>query len=149
METPFENRKLEIEQSTLKQLNTARKWAMFLAIIGFIFLGIMIVVGLIAGTFLKTFSSGENNSGISDSLMFIPILLIGLIYFFPVLFLFRFSKYISRAIQNLDNLQFHKAIKNLKLYFAYIGILIIIVLSIYIVILIVAGSSVAFLKGLG
>ena len=149
METPSENRKLEIEQSTLKQLNTARKWAMFLAIIGFIFLGIMIVVGLIAGTFLKTFNSGENNFGISDSLMFIPILLIGLIYFFPVLFLFRFSKYISRAIQNLDNLQFHKAIKNLKLYFAYIGILIIIVLSIYIVILIVAGSSVAFLKGLG
>jgi hypothetical protein len=149
METPSENRKLEIEQSTLKQLNTARKWAMFLAIIGFIFLGIMIVVGLIAGTFLKTFSSGEYNFGISDSLMFIPILLIGLIYFFPVLFLFRFSKYISRAIQNLDNLQFHKAIKNLKLYFAYIGILIIIVLSIYIVILVVAGSSVAFLKGLG
>lgn len=149
METPSENKKLEIEQSTLKQLNTARKWAMFLAIIGFIFLGIMIVVGLIAGTFLKTFSSGENNFGISDSLMFIPVLLIGLIYFFPVLFLFRFSKYISRSIQNLDNIQFHRAIKNLKLYFAYIGILIIIVLSLYIVILIVAGSSVAFLKGLG
>jgi hypothetical protein len=149
METPPENRKIEIEQSTLKQLNTARKWAMFLAIIGFIFLGIMIVVGLIAGTFLKTFSSGDNSFGLSDSLMIISIILLALIYFFPVLFLFRFSKYISRAIQNLDKLQFHKAIKNLKLYFAYIGILIIIVLSIYLVILIVAGSSVAFLKGLG
>ncbi len=149
METPPENRKIEIEQPTLKQLNTTRKWAMFLAIIGFIFLGIMLVVGLIAGTFLKAFSSGENSFGISDSLMFIPVILLGIIYFFPVLFLFRFSKYISRAIQNLDKLQFHKAIKNLKLYFAYIGILIIIVLSIYIVILIVAGSSVAFLKGLG
>jgi hypothetical protein len=149
METPPENLKLEIEQPTLKQLNTARKWAMFLAIIGFIFLGIMIVVGLIAGTFLKTFSSGENNFGISDKLVFIPILLIGLIYFFPVLFLFRFSKYVSRSIQNLDKLQFHKAVKNLKLYFAYIGILIIIILSIYIAILIIAGSSVAFLKGLG
>lgn len=149
METPTENKKIEIEQSTLKQLNTTRKWAMFLAIIGFIFLGIMIVVGLIAGTFLKAFGSGDNSFGISDSLMFIPVILLGLIYFFPVLFLFRFSKYISRAIQNLDKLQFHKAIKNLKFYFAYIGILIIIVLSIYIVILIVAGSSVAFLKGLG
>ncbi len=141
METPTENKKIEIEQSTLKQLNTTRKWAMFLAIIGFIFLGIMIVVGLIAGTFLKAFGSGDNSFGISDSLMFIPVILLGLIYFFPVLFLFRFSKYISRAIQNLDKLQFHKAIKNLKFYFAYIGILIIIVLSIYIVILIVAGSS--------
>ncbi len=149
METPPENRKIEIEQTTLNHLNTARKWAMFLAIMGFIFLGIMIVVGLIAGTFLKAFSSGENNFGIRDSLMFIPIILIAVIYFFPVLFLFRFSKYISRSIKNLDKNYFHKAIKNLKYYFAYIGILIIIVLSIYFVILIVAGSSVAFLKGLG
>ena len=149
METPSENRKIEIEQPTLRHLNTARKWAMFLAIIGFIFLGIIIVVGLIAGTFLKTFSLGDNSFGMSDSLIIISLILLALIYFFPVLFLFRFSKYISRAIQNLDKLQFHNAIKNLKLFFAYIGILIIIVLSIYIVILIIAGSSVAFLKGLG
>jgi magnesium-transporting ATPase (P-type) len=149
METPTENIKLEIEQSTLKQLNTARKWAMFLAIIGYIFLGIMIVVGVLAGTFLKTFSSGENNFGISDSLMFIPIILIAAVYFFPVLFLFRFSKYTSKAIKSLDKLIFHKAIKNLKYYFAYIGILLIIVMSLYFIILIIAGSSVAFLKGLG
>ena len=149
METPSENRNIEIEQPTFRHLNTARKWAMFLAIIGFIFLGIMIVVGLIAGTFLKTFSSGDNSFGVSDTLILISIILLALIYFFPILFLFRFSKYTSRAIQNLDKLQFNKAIKNLKFFFAYIGILIIIVLSIYIVILIVAGSSVAFLKGLG
>jgi hypothetical protein len=149
METPPEIRKIEIEQSTLSHLNTARKWAMFLAIIGFIFLGLMLVIGLIAGTFLKTFSSGENSFGISDSLIFIPIILIGVVYFFPVLFLFRFSKYISKAIHTLDKLEFHKAIKNLKYYFAYIGIVLIIILSIYLVILIVAGSSVAFLKGLG
>lgn len=149
METPPENIKLEIEQSTLKQLNTARKWAMFLAILGFIFLGIMIVVGLIAGTFLKAFSSGENNFGISDSLMFIPVILIAAIYFFPVLFLFRFSKYTYKAIKTFDKLYFHKAVKNLKFYFAYLGILAIIVLSVYFIILIVAGSSVALLKGLG
>ena len=149
METPPENKKIEIEQPTLKQLNTARKWAMFLAIIGFIFFGIMIVVGLIAGTFLKAFSSGENNFGINESLMFIPVILIAAIYFFPILFLFRFSKFISKAIKTLDKLYFHKAIKNLKYYFAYIGILVIIVLSVYFIILIVAGSSVAFLKGLG
>jgi hypothetical protein len=149
MELQPENTKIEIEQNTLKHLNSARKWAMFLAIMGFIFLGLMLVIGLLAGTFLKTFSSGENNFGIKDSLMFIPIILIAVLYFFPVLFLFRFSKYISRANRTLDKLYLHKAIKNLKYYFAYIGILIIIILSIYFVILIVAGSSVAFLKGLG
>jgi hypothetical protein len=149
METPPENRKIEIEHETLKHLNTTRKWAMFLAIIGFIFLGLILIIAIIAGTFLTAFGTGENGLGIPDSLMFIPILLIVGLYFFPVLFLFRFSKHTSHAIQNLDKQALHKGIRNLKLYFAYFGILIILILTLYIVVLIVAGSSMAFLKGLG
>jgi uncharacterized BrkB/YihY/UPF0761 family membrane protein len=148
METPLENRKIEIEQETLKHLNTTRKWAMFLAIIGFIILGLIVIIGLIAGTFLTAFNSGGKDLGIPESLMFVPILLLAVIYFFPVLFLFRFSKHTSHAVQTLDKLEFHKAIKNLKSFFVYIGVLIIIILSLYIVVLIVAGSSMAFLKGL-
>ena len=148
METNLEIRKIEIENETLKYLNTARKWAMFLAIIGFIFLGLIIVIGLIAGTFLTAFNSGEKSLGIPESLMFIPVLLVALLYFFPVLFLFRFSKHTSHAIQTLDKLEFHKAIKNLKSYFAYIGIMIIVVFTFYIAVLIIAGTSMAFIKGL-
>jgi hypothetical protein len=148
METPHENKKIEIEQETIKHLNTTRKWAMFLAIIGFIILGLIIIIGLIAGTFLTAFNSGGKDLGIPESLMFVPILLLAVIYFFPVLFLFRFSKHTSHAVQTLDKLEFHKAIKNLKSFFVYIGVLIIIILSLYIVVLIVAGSSLAFLKGL-
>jgi len=122
---------------------------MFLAIIGFIFLGLILIIGLLAGTFLTAFSTGQKGLGIPDSLMFVPIVLMSAIYFFPVLFLFRFSKHTSKAIRNFDKLEFHKAIKSLKAYFAYIGILIIIVLTLYIVVLIIAGSSMAFLKGLG
>ena len=148
METPLENRKIEIEHETLKHLNTTRKWAMFLAIIGFIILGLIVIIGLIAGTFLTAFNSGGKDLGIPESLMFVPILLLAVIYFFPVLFLFRFSKHTSHAVQTLDKMEFHKAIKNLKSFFVYIGVLIIIILSLYIVVLIVAGSSLAFLKGL-
>ncbi len=148
METNPEPRKIEIDEQTLKYLNTTRKWAMFLAIIGFIFVGLIIIIGLIAGTFLTAFNSGEKGLGIPESLMFIPVLFIALIYFFPVLFLFRFSKHTSHAIHTLDKQVLNRAIKNLKLYFAYIGILIIIVLLIYIIALIVAGTSMAFLKGL-
>jgi len=149
METTLENRKIEIDQEILNNLNTTRKWAMFLAIIGFIILGLIIVFGLIAGTFLTIFNLGEKGLGVPESLMFIPILLLALIYFFPVLFLFRFSKHTAHAVQTLDKQSLHKAIRNLKSYFVYIGVLIIIVLIFYIVGLIVAGSSMAFLKDLG
>jgi hypothetical protein len=147
MDTP-ELQKIEIGPETLKHLNTARKWAMFLAIISFILLGLVTIIGLIAGTFLKIFSGGEKSLGVPDTLMYIPLIAMALIYFFPVLFLFRFSKFSHRAILNFDTKMFHKAIKNLKYYFAYIGILIIVIFSIYIVVLIVAGSSIAFLQGL-
>jgi hypothetical protein len=149
MDTPLENTKIELEPETLKHLDSTRKWAMFLAIMGFIFLGLLLIIGIIAGTFLSAFGTGQKGLGIPESLMFIPFLLIAAIYFFPVFFLFRFSKHTSHAIHTLDKTELHKGIKNLRLYFTYIGILIIIVLSIYVVILIVAGSSLAFLKGLG
>jgi hypothetical protein len=148
MDTQTEAKGIEIGTETLKDLNIARKWAMFLAIIGFIVLGLFIILGLIAGTFLKTFGGGESISGIPESLIFISYIILALVYFFPVMYLFRFSKFTSRAILSLDRKYLDKAIKNLKLYFAYIGILIIIILSFYIVVLIVAGSSIAFLKGL-
>jgi hypothetical protein len=148
MTSPPEYKRIEVEQDTLAHLNTARKWAMFLAIMGFIFLGLAVIIGLLAGTFLTAFSTGQKGLGIPESMMFIPVILLGAIYFFPVLFLFRFSKYTLHAINTLDKMAFHKAIKNLKAYFAYIGILIIIIFTLYIVVLVVAGSSMAFLKGL-
>jgi len=143
-----ENNYIEIDKDTLAHLNAARKWAMFLAIMGFIFLGLMVIIGLLAGTFLSAFSTGEKGLGIPESLMFIPIVVLGAIYFFPVLFLFRFSKHASHAVSTMNKAELHKAVRNLKAYFAYIGVLIIIMLTLYIVILVVAGSSMAFLKGL-
>jgi uncharacterized membrane protein len=139
---------IEIDEKTLVQLNKTRKWAMFMAIIGFIFLGLILVVGFLAGTFFKAFNSGDSGGSYPSYLTFLPVIVVALVYFFPVLFLFRFSKHTAQAIQNRDKVAFHRAVKNLKLYFAYIGILIIIIFVIYFSVLIIAGSSVAFLKGL-
>jgi hypothetical protein len=148
MEAPLEDRKIEIEHEALNFLNKTRRWAMFLSITGFIFLGLFLLIGLITGTFLTAFNTGGNGSGITGSMMFVAVLLSAVVCFFPGLFLYRFSRHASHAIKALDKLELHKALKNLKAYFAYIGILIIIVFTIYIILLIVAGSSMAFIKGL-
>lgn len=148
-ETPIENRKIEIEQESLNYLNTIRKWTMFFAILGFIFLGLMVIAGIAAGTFLTAFKSSETGVGIPESLVLILILVFALIYFFPILFLFRFSKHTAKAVHTLAKEELNKAFKNLRAYCVYIGILFIIVLSIYLIVLVVAGTSVAFLKGLG
>jgi hypothetical protein len=149
MENNVESRRIEIEQESLNHLNTTRKWAMFIAIIGFIFLGLIIIIGMIAGTFLSAFSSTSTTPEIPGYLMSAIVLVLAVVYFFPIFFLFRFSKHTAHAVKTLNKMDLYKAIKNLKSYFVYIGILIIIVLSIYIGLLVVAGSSMAFLRGLG
>ena len=146
METTPESRRIEIDEKTLKQLKNASRWTMFIAIMGFILLGLIIVIGLIAGTFLSAFNAGNSSLGIPEPLMYVIFIVLAVIFFIPIHFLFRFSKLMETAVTTLDKHIFHKAIKNLKYYFAYIGVLIIIVLAFYIAALIMEGTSIAFLK---
>lgn len=146
METYQEIRQIEIGQDSLKDLDTTRRWTMFLAILGFIGIGILLFTGLFAGAFLSVFKTSDMPLGFPEWLVFIMVLIFAAIYFFPVLFLFRFSRHTSNAVKSLDKLEMSKAFKNLRSYFVYIGILIIVVLAIYIVAFIAAGASVAFLK---
>jgi heme/copper-type cytochrome/quinol oxidase subunit 2 len=148
METPSEERKIEIGSEALNHLNSAWKWTMFLSILGFIFLGLLIVAGVVTSTFLSAFKTQEANLGIPESLMIIILIVIAAIYFFPVFFLFRFSRNTRDAIQTLDRRKLEKAFRNLRIYFTYIGIMVIVVLSIYLVTLLAAGASMSFLKGM-
>jgi uncharacterized membrane protein YjgN (DUF898 family) len=149
METHSEEKKIEIGADILNNLNTTRKWTMFLSILGFIFLGFLIVAGLTTSLFLSAFKTEDVGLGIPESLMIILFIVIAAIYFFPVFFLFRFSRHTRNAVQTLDKHELQKAFRNLKLYFLYIGVMIIIVLSIYIIALIAAGASMSFLKDMG
>jgi hypothetical protein len=149
MENAPEIRKIEIEQESLNYLNITRKWTMFLAILGFIGIGILIIIGVIAGVFLSAFKTAEIPSGFPEWMISVFIIVLAIIYFFPVLYLFRFSKHTSNAVNTMDKEEMRKAFKNLKSYFLYCGILIIIVLAMYIVVLVGAGASMAFLKNLG
>jgi MFS family permease len=149
METTPEIPKIEIEQETLKDLNTTRKWTMFLSILGFIGIGVLVIAGLFAGAFLSVFNTGDADLGYPEWLVFIIVLAFAAIYFFPVLYLFRFSKHTSAAVKTLDKNELHKAFKNLRRYYVFIGILIIVVLALYLIIIVAAGASVALFKGLG
>jgi hypothetical protein len=149
MENNIEPRKIELEEETLNYLNTTRKWTMFFAILGFIFLGLLLLFGLIAGTFLSIFKSSEMSTGIPQIWLFVILIILAILYYFPLLFLFRFSKHTANAVHTLSKEELHKAFRNLKSYFVYIGVLLIIVLVIYFIGLVAAGASMAFLKGMG
>jgi hypothetical protein len=53
----------------------------------------------------------------------------------------------SNAIRNLDAAEMQLAFKNHKLYWQYLGILVIIILIVSLIVMLVAGASFAFLSG--
>jgi len=149
MEDNHDLKKMEIEQDSLRDLDTTRKWTMFLAILGFIGLGVMLIIGLFAGVFLSVFRTSNIPLGFPEWLVFIIVLILAAVYFFPVLFLFRFSKHVSGAVKSLDKQEMQKALRNLRSYFMYSGILVILVLTVYLIAFIAAGASISFLKDMG
>ena len=143
------NRRIELEEEALKDLDTTRKWSMFIAILGFIFIGLLVIGGLIASLVMSVFKTQNAVLGITEIMVFVVVFVFMLIYFFPVLYLFRFSKHTANAVKTLDKQEMQNAIKYLRKYYVYIGILTIVVLAIYFVAAIVAGASMSFLKDMG
>jgi len=143
MEANPDKKNIEIDEVTLRHLKSAGKWSMFIGIIGFILLGIIIVGGILAGTFLAAFNTADSGSELPDAVIMAIVLTTGVISLFHVFFLVRFSKHASNAVSHKDSTEFKKAIKSLKLYFIYIGILLIILISGYLAALVISGSSVS------
>jgi hypothetical protein len=147
MEEKQEIKKIEINQGILRNLNTIRKWTMFLSIAGFISLGVVVVFGILTGTFLSVFSTDGKGAGFREMAGVLGILGMTLIYMFPILFLFGFSKHAAKAAHHDDQVELNKAFKSLKYFFASLGIFTIILLIVYIASLIFAGASMTILNG--
>lgn len=119
---------IEIDKEGLKHLAETRKWSMFLSILGFIFLGLILIITIFM------IGVGNTISGLGyPPLALVPLLLIGLIYYFPIYYLFQFSNYSKQALKNKDSELLSKALRYLKLHYRFMGIVAIIMLSLYLI----------------
>jgi len=57
---------------------------------------------------------------------------IAVIYFFPCLFLLRFANHMKNALNTDDQVTLNTSFQNLKIMFRYVGIVTIIIISLYI-----------------
>ena len=141
---------LEVTELAKSYLREASKWARFLAIIGFVSLGLLVLMGII---FSVSMSSGitaglpeeeEISSGMLGASMSFMYLLLALLYFFPTLYLYRFATRTRDALTTEDSLLLEGGLEQLKACFKFIGILMAIFMAFYAILLIfsvVVGAS--------
>lgn len=134
--TPTEN-SLVITEEIKLYLNETSKWGKFLAIMGFIGMGIMV---LLAFFMMLGFSALDDIPQTEYPLGFMGFfyILIALIYFFPVNYLYKFSIQIKKGITTDDHSPLTSGFQNLKSLFKFMGIFTIVILALYALILVIA-----------
>jgi len=131
---------LQVDDGTVLYLMETSKWAKFLSIMGFVFISILLLCGL---AFMLTggsfYSSSVNTdlqnldmAGSVGVLFGVYFFVIALVYFLPCLFLYRFSSKMQLAIRTSDQVMLNRSFENLKSLFKFLGIITIIVLSIWV-----------------
>lgn len=116
-------------------LETA-KWGKFLAIVGYIGLGLLILAALVVIIGFSALGSLET-AGLPMSIMGIMYLILAVLYYFPVTYLYRFSSQMKSGIKSNDQEKVTFAAENLKSMFKFMGIVTVVMLSIYALALIV------------
>ena len=120
----------EVGHDVLSPLQQTKPWVTFLAICGFVATGLIVLVGLImlaVGGFAK---------GVPAAFGLVYVLL-GALYVFPSLFLFRYGAAISRLLSTRDTRDLAAALTRQKSFWRLVGIATLVILCLYVLILVV------------
>lgn len=127
----------ELEQLTLnsssrKFLRETAKWTKFLAILGFVAMGFMVLMSFFIGSIFKTLPQASELPADFGFVMAIVYLIIAGLYFFPIYYLFQFSKQLKAALLSKSDETLAVAFEMLKSHYKFAGVFSIIILSLYV-----------------
>lgn len=143
METksPFEQFDgLKIDNLSKSFLAEGAKWASFLAILGYIGIGFMVLFALFFiffGASMGVMSGSMMPFG-GGTLFGVIYLAIAVFYYFPISYLYRFASNMKTAIATNNQASLTKSFEFLKSHYKFLGILMIVIFGLYILIIVFA-----------
>ncbi len=135
--SPFQKFEINLTDYGIDMLRETAKWAYFLSILGFVGIGFMVIIALFAGTIFSAVPSATGGILPGATLTIIYLLMAGL-YFMPVFYLYKFSSNVKAAIRDNNTSKLNDGLTFLKSHYKFIGILTIVILSLYVLAFVVA-----------
>jgi len=135
----FETFELSVTSRIKQYLKEISNWSYFLSIVGFVGIGLMLVVGLLFGTIMSSLEGGTTAYQMGYTAgMGVLYVVISVIYFFPIYYLYKFSRKMKSALYSKNNDDFESAFSNLKSHYKFIAIFAIIIISLYLLMFLIA-----------
>ena len=133
---------LSLEENAITVLKETAKWTKFLSILGFIGIGILVILAIVMGAIMESSAGyGAAMGGLSGGLVTVVYLVMAALYFFPILYLFKFSIKLKQALLSNNSAKLSDAFLNLKSHYKFLGIMAIITLSLYLIFIMIAVIS--------
>jgi len=140
---------LELDNQAKAFLNETAKWAKFLAIFGFVLIGLFMIFGLFMLSSLDMFSrfipNFENSGGLLGVGMGLFYIFLTVLYLYPIWKLFEFANFSKKALNSNDSHLLTQALESQKSLFKFMGILMILLLCFYACMFLFTLGSFAFL----
>ncbi|TPG40163.1 hypothetical protein [Flavobacterium pectinovorum] len=138
----FEKFELQLDQTARDFLKETAKWAYILSIIGYVGIGLMLLLAVFAGSIFSSMGSAmPGMGGLGGSfgiIMAFVYVFIAAIYFFPIYYLNKFAVNAKRAFRDNDSEALTNALGYLKSHYKFIGILMLAIMVLYGLIFVVA-----------
>src|SRR6478735_2092074 len=130
---------LTVEPEIKNYLLEAAKWARFMGIVGYVFVGLLVIGAFFVGAFMRFLAktspaeaaNNPANSGVFAIVMGAYFIIIALIYYFPSRYLHQFGVNTILALRHNEQISFTQAFSRLISFFKFFGILTLIVLVFY------------------
>lgn len=130
---------LKLDNTAKAYLLETARWAKFLSILGFIFLGFYLLGGMaLAFSITITDEVGAWSKGIGATGILLLYALGGFITVYPIYALYRYTILIKRAINSNDGITLNMALRYHRNYYRYNGIIAVVIIGLYALIFIIA-----------
>jgi uncharacterized protein involved in cysteine biosynthesis len=137
----FDSFELQLTSQAESFLGETAKWATFLAIVGFIGLGLTLLGGVFFISAGDTISRAQAMQGgaaapFPMAAMGIFYIITAVITFFPILYLLKFANTMKSALASKSTDKLTEAFENMKSHYKFLGIITIIFIALFILLFI-------------
>ena len=132
---------LIITEDIRSYLYDTAKWTKFLSIVGFVFTAMIAIFAFGASAFvslLGTYSPGNPLAAMGPGFITVYFIVMALLYFYPSLLMFKHSNAVKKAVLYGDQESLSVAMLNLKSFFKFWGVLLIVLIAFYFLVMLMA-----------
>lgn len=129
-------------------LKETAKWSKFLSIVGFVMIGLFLIMAIVMSVFMGSMPETGAMGAVGGGFIVVIYALVGLIYLFPLLYLYRFATNMKMALNNDDQSSLSTSFENLKSCYKFMGIFTAVIVGFYVVSIVftlLLGGAAAFM----